>query len=594
MAENAREAGKLGVFISYSRDDLLFADQLDLALELAGFDPKLDRQGIQGAEDWQEKLSSLIREADTVIFVLSPSSARSETCAWEVAQAVEFGKRIIPVACRPLDGVTAPRPLAALNFIYTYAEERTPGTGYRSGMTELIRALKTDLGWLREHTRYLQRAIEWDAGQRKPNRLLSGADIAQAKEWLARQPKEAPQPTVLHLDFIKASEAWEAEQQSDRKRQLEEREALVRRAEQDRSEREAAQQRATDLALREARQARRVAQRTMIGLVSALLFAAGAGAAMLFARHQATLNKAAQVAAEEAKARALDEAAKARAAEKQVRAYNARLSTKMKLMISISDQERIEISENWYRLATTNAASVVVFHSQHGVTASGFLVRASDLRAEWGDELVVLTAEHVIDGIDNLTQKAGVSSKLVWVTMPGVEPDLKLALKEVIWRAGDFHLTTEGSFRGVDAAVLRLAVAPPDGAVPVRISASYDLGAWPKIANPSSRLIKPVAVTLLSIGYVSQHGLTLGISRALGRNDGDGPITKVFYRDASGKGGSGTPVFDADTGVLVALEQMGDDTYNTWAGGVPITAVREAVRQSFDGRPSDVGTPPRR
>jgi len=37
MAEAAGQGDKLNVFISYSRDDLDFADQLDAALGLAGF-----------------------------------------------------------------------------------------------------------------------------------------------------------------------------------------------------------------------------------------------------------------------------------------------------------------------------------------------------------------------------------------------------------------------------------------------------------------------------------------------------------------------------------------------------------------------------
>jgi hypothetical protein len=42
---------KLNVFISYSRDDLRFADQLDAALALTGFATTLDRHGISGGED---------------------------------------------------------------------------------------------------------------------------------------------------------------------------------------------------------------------------------------------------------------------------------------------------------------------------------------------------------------------------------------------------------------------------------------------------------------------------------------------------------------------------------------------------------------
>src|SRR5215469_10463743 len=72
--------GKLRVFISYSRDDLKFADQLDDALNACGFECLIDRQGISGGEDWKLRLGNLITEADTIVFVLSPSSARSPIC----------------------------------------------------------------------------------------------------------------------------------------------------------------------------------------------------------------------------------------------------------------------------------------------------------------------------------------------------------------------------------------------------------------------------------------------------------------------------------------------------------------------------------
>ena len=108
MAEGARRAGKptlddaakLRVFISYARDDLDFADQLDVALDGTGFDATVDRHGIAGADNWKQRLGELIRDADTVVFVLSPSSATSVVCAWEVEEAARLGKRIIPVLCR--------------------------------------------------------------------------------------------------------------------------------------------------------------------------------------------------------------------------------------------------------------------------------------------------------------------------------------------------------------------------------------------------------------------------------------------------------------------------------------------------------------
>ena len=215
------DKGKLRVFISYSREDLEFADQLDAALNAYGFECSIDRQGISGGEDWKRRLGNLISEADTVVFVLSPSSARSEICAWEVEEAARLGKRIFPVNCRPLEGVNPPPRLRDLNYIFFYEDPKVPGSGFGTGLAKLVAALNTDFDWLREHTRYLQRAIEWDRGGRPANRLLSGNDIADAKAWAARRPKSAPEPTALQLDFIRASEDEAEARLSEQRKQLE-------------------------------------------------------------------------------------------------------------------------------------------------------------------------------------------------------------------------------------------------------------------------------------------------------------------------------------------------------------------------------------
>ena len=215
------DRGKLRVFISYSRDDLYFADQLNAALDICGFECFIDREGISGGEDWKRRLGNLIRDADTVVFVLSPTSARSEICAWEVEEAARLGKRILPVVCRQLKGASPPPRLRDLNYIFFYEDPKVSDSGFGTGLAKLVVALNTDFDWLREHTRYLQRATEWDRGGRPANRLLSGDDIAEAKAWVARRPKNAPEPTALHLDFIRASEEEAEARSSAQRKQLE-------------------------------------------------------------------------------------------------------------------------------------------------------------------------------------------------------------------------------------------------------------------------------------------------------------------------------------------------------------------------------------
>lgn len=291
MAERTRQADSLNVFLSYSREDLAFADQLDAALRLYGYATALDRHEISAGEDWKDRLGNLIRDADTVVFVLSPSSSKSDVCAWEVDEAIRFGKRIIPVVCRPLEQTTPPKQVADLNFVFFSAQPEIPDAGFGTGLTRLVEALKTNFDWLREHTRLLSRAREWELGNKAQNRLLSGSDILAAKEWIATRPKDAPAPTALHLDFIRASEEDEGRRHSaeaQRLRQMAEAQAareaaLTDKEKAQKSEAEAirreaaASRRAAEESGRAAQASQRVAQRTRVGLAVSLALAIVAG-----------------------------------------------------------------------------------------------------------------------------------------------------------------------------------------------------------------------------------------------------------------------------------------------------------------------------
>jgi hypothetical protein len=101
---------KSKVFVSYSRHDLEFTDQLVEGLDETGeFYLLIDREGIGHGEDWQARLRSLILECDTMVFVLSPDSIVSDVCAWEIEEALTLSKRIIPILWRPVDFAQAPK-----------------------------------------------------------------------------------------------------------------------------------------------------------------------------------------------------------------------------------------------------------------------------------------------------------------------------------------------------------------------------------------------------------------------------------------------------------------------------------------------------
>ena len=167
--------------MSYSRNDLEFADQVVAALEAFGFNLLIDRHDISGGEDWEKRLGTLIAEADTVVFLLSPSALQSKRCDWEIAETDRLSKRLLPVMIKPLGSTPVPERFQALNYIFFYPEPKAPGSGFGQGLADLVQALNTDLEWVREHTRLGQRAAEWQAGGQSENRLFSGVDIAAAK-----------------------------------------------------------------------------------------------------------------------------------------------------------------------------------------------------------------------------------------------------------------------------------------------------------------------------------------------------------------------------------------------------------------------------
>lgn len=272
--ENApQQQDKPRVFISYNRDDLEFADQLHAILQLTGFEAILDREHIKAGEDWQTRLSDLIRSADTVIFVLSPSSAASKVCQWELTETERLCKRILPVVCRPLKDANPPQVLTALNYIFFYHEPRKSGSGFAPALTELVDALNTDLVWLRKHTRYLERATEWKNGGYAKDRLLFGSDITKAKDWAAHRPKDAPELQDRHLEYIRASEQEEIDRKNFEKQRLEEiaaaqdeRQKALESTERALKDKQIAQQRAAEAS-------KKVVRRTFVGMAVALALA---------------------------------------------------------------------------------------------------------------------------------------------------------------------------------------------------------------------------------------------------------------------------------------------------------------------------------
>lgn len=225
-------AQKFKVFISYSRVDLAHAVELKIALERYGFDVLLDQHGISAGEDWNARLGELILSCDTVVFVLTDASARSDICAWEVQHARALSKRILVVTTGPLTpGSAPPQALTGINWISCWPNPDVTGSSFMQGVVTLDSALRNDIGWLRQKTELQEDATKWlSRGAEDDSPFLLQSELLEdAQAFMQATPRDEDIPDIV-ARLIRASEQAEANRKARAEAGLKEREEALQRA----------------------------------------------------------------------------------------------------------------------------------------------------------------------------------------------------------------------------------------------------------------------------------------------------------------------------------------------------------------------------
>jgi len=182
------------VFISYSRKDKEFVQKLNDALDNAGVKAWVDWEGIELASDWMETISNAIQSNDAFLFVISPDSLRSKVCADELELGIKLNKKLIPILYRePAKDSQMHEKIASTNWVYLRNEDNFDET-----IPRLIQSVNTDLGWVRQHTRLLEQAMEWDQKSRNGSFLLNGTELEDAEKWIS-EASGKPNRQVLPL-----------------------------------------------------------------------------------------------------------------------------------------------------------------------------------------------------------------------------------------------------------------------------------------------------------------------------------------------------------------------------------------------------------
>lgn len=199
MATESDQLTNGSVFISYSRKDKEFVRKLYDGLVSKNVKAWVDWEGIPLSADWMEEITRAVNGADAFLVILSPDWLASKVCLQELELGLKNDKKLIPILYRPPEpGTDLPDKVAATNWVYLRPED-----DFDSTLLRLVEAINTDLDWVRDHTRLLQRAVEWDSKARNPSFLLRGTDLQEAEGWMNQAAMNAKrQVLALQSDYI--------------------------------------------------------------------------------------------------------------------------------------------------------------------------------------------------------------------------------------------------------------------------------------------------------------------------------------------------------------------------------------------------------
>jgi len=203
VAPDKKQAKNGSVFISYSRKDKVFVRKLVAGLEANNVSVWVDWEGIPPSADWMSEIAGAVQGSDAFICVISPDWLNSKVCGQEYNMGLQNNKKLIPILYRESEKrKKMPEKLSATNWIYM----RPKQDEFKIGLPKVVAAITTDLNWIKEQTRLLQRTVEWENKKRNSSFLLQGADLEEAERWMseaATKPNEQILP--LQADYIHAS-----------------------------------------------------------------------------------------------------------------------------------------------------------------------------------------------------------------------------------------------------------------------------------------------------------------------------------------------------------------------------------------------------
>lgn len=193
----------INVFLAYSSADSDFARRLNEAIQSQGRTTWFDQESLAVGvrHDVKAEIQRAIESAEVMLILLSPATVGDRACLEQLDYAVSLNKRVLPLHCRTVAPDHLPPTLKDGQWIDFRKRD-----GFFMSFGELMRSLDADPQHVRNHTRLLTKAIDWDRTGREESYLLRGKDLLQAQEWLQQAKGKSPAPIPLQVEYITASQ----------------------------------------------------------------------------------------------------------------------------------------------------------------------------------------------------------------------------------------------------------------------------------------------------------------------------------------------------------------------------------------------------
>jgi formylglycine-generating enzyme required for sulfatase activity len=195
------------IFICYDADhDKAIRDSVVQSLSRYAKTTWIHDRDIQKGADYEREIKLGIEQADNFFYFISPHSIASDYCQKELAHALKYNKRIVPLLITPTPELGIPKILRDLQYVdFT---DNTCQADYDNDIDDILNILRLDQAYYEQHKVFLARALKWQAENQKPSFLLRGHNLENAKTWLRlNNEREQHPPLSLHKELISRSEA---------------------------------------------------------------------------------------------------------------------------------------------------------------------------------------------------------------------------------------------------------------------------------------------------------------------------------------------------------------------------------------------------